>query len=133
MSSNISLKGRGVNRIITSKVMLSPLAGVTDNIFRRLVRKWAPNSLLFTEMINATSLKKGYGTQKINQIDLEKGPVGVQIFDNRPYAVSEASKQAEDSGAFLIDINMGCPVKNIAKKMTVNKLINNKLSIISFN
>ena len=57
MSSNISLKGRGVNRIITSKVMLSPLAGVTDNIFRGLVRKWAQNSLLFTEMINATSLK----------------------------------------------------------------------------
>ena len=58
MSSNIKLKGRGINRIITSKVMLSPLAGVTDIIFRKLVRKWAPNSLLFTEMINATSLKK---------------------------------------------------------------------------
>jgi len=58
MSPNIILKGRGVKRIIRSKVMLSPLAGVTDNIFRRLVRKWAPNSLLFTEMINATSLKK---------------------------------------------------------------------------
>jgi len=116
MSSNIRLKGRGVNRIITSKVMLSPLAGVTDNIFRRLVRKWAPNSLLFTEMINATSLKKGFGTQKINQIDLEEGPIGVQIFDNRPYAISEAAKQAEDAGAFLIDINMGCPVKKIANK-----------------
>jgi len=116
MSPNIKLKGKGVIRIIKSKVMLSPLAGVTDNIFRRLVRKWAPDSLLFTEMINATSLKKGYGTQKINQIDLEKGPVGVQIFDNRPYAVSEAAKQAEDFGAFLIDINMGCPVKKIAKK-----------------
>jgi len=87
MSSNIKLKGKGVNRIITSKVMLSPLAGVTDNIFRRLVRKWAPNSLLFTEMINATSLKKGFGAQKINQIDSEEGPVGVQIFDNRPHAV----------------------------------------------
>ena len=72
MSSNIILSGRGINRIIKSKVMLSPLAGVTDNIFRRLVRKWAPNSLLFTEMINATSLKKGFGTHKINQIDLEK-------------------------------------------------------------
>ena len=126
MSSNIRLKGRGVNRIITSKVMLSPLAGVTDNIFRRLVRKWAPNSLLFTEMINATSLKKGFGTQKINQIDLEEGPIGVQIFDNRPYAVSEAAKQAEDSGAFLIDINMGCPVKKIAKKGGGSALIKDR-------
>ncbi len=126
MSSNIKLKGKGFTRIIKSKVMLSPLAGVTDIVFRRLVRKWAPNSLLFTEMINATSLKKGFGTQKINQIDLEEGPVGVQIFDNRPYAVSEAAKQAEDFGAFLIDINMGCPVKKIAKKGGGSALIKDR-------
>ncbi len=126
MSSNIKLKGKGVTRIIKSKVILSPLAGVTDNIFRRLVRKWAPNSLLFTEMINATSLKKGFGTQKINQLDLEEGPVGVQIFDNRPHAVSEAAKQAEDFGAFLIDINMGCPVKKIAKKGGGSALIKDR-------
>ena len=106
--------------------MLSPLAGVTDKVFRRLVRKWAPNSLLFTEMINATSLKKGFGTQKINQIDSEEGPVGVQIFDNRPDAVSEAAKQAEDFGAFLIDINMGCPVKKIAKKGGGSALIKDR-------
>ena len=116
MSSTIELKGKGIKRILKSKVILSPLAGVTDNIFRKLVRKWAPNSLLFTEMINATSLEKGYGTQKVNQIKLEKGPIGVQIFDNRPYSVSEAAKKAEDAGAFLIDINMGCPVKKISKK-----------------
>ena len=126
MSTNIELKGRGINRVIKSKVMLSPLAGVTDNIFRRLVRKWAPNSLLFTEMINATSLKKGFGTRKINQIELEEGPIGVQLFDNRPYAVSEAARQAEDSGAFIIDINMGCPVKKIAKKGGGSALIKDR-------
>ena len=63
-------------------------------IFRKLVIKWAPETLLFTEMINATSLKHGYGTQKIKQLELEKGPIGVQIFDNRPFAVSEAAKLA---------------------------------------
>jgi len=71
-------------------------------------------------------LKKGYGTEKINQLDLEEGPIGVQIFDNRPYAVSEAAKQAEDSGAFLIDINMGCPVKKIAKKGGGSALIKDR-------
>jgi len=126
MSSNIKLKGSGVNRIITSKVMLSPLAGVTDNIFRRLVRKWAPNSLLFTEMINASSLKQGFGNMKIKQLELEKGPVGVQIFDNRLFAVSEAAKQAEDYGAYVIDINMGCPVKKIAKKGGGSALIKDR-------
>ncbi len=130
MSSVITLKGRGVTKIIKSKVMLSPLAGVTDKIFRKLVRKWAPDSLLFTEMINATSLKKGYGTQKIKQLELEKGPIGVQIFDNRPFAISEAAKLAENSGAFLIDINMGCPVKKISRKGGGSALIKDRLLAI---
>ena len=130
MSSVIKLKGKGLTRIIKSKVILSPLAGVTDKVFRKLVRKWAPDSLLFTEMINATSLKKGYGSQKIKQLELEQGPVGVQIFDNRPYAVSEAAKLAEDAGAFLIDINMGCPVKKISKKGGGSALIKDRLLAI---
>lgn len=127
MSSVIKLKGKGISRIINSKVILSPLAGVTDKIFRKLVRKWAPESLLFTEMINATSLKNGYGTQKVQQLELEEGPTGVQIFDNRPFAVSEAARLAEDSGAFLIDINMGCPVKKISKKGGGSALINDRI------
>jgi len=127
MSSVIKLRGNGVTRILKSKVILSPLAGVTDKIFRKLVRKWAPDSLLFTEMINATSLKNGYGTKKINQLESEQGPIGVQIFDNRPFAVSEAAKLAEDSGAFLIDINMGCPVKKISKKGGGSALIKDPL------
>ena len=126
MKSNIKLKGKGITRIIKSKVMLSPLAGVTDNVFRKIVRKWAPDSLLFTEMINASSLKKGFGTMKIKQLELEKGPVGVQIFDNRLFAVSEAAKQAEDYGAYVIDINMGCPVKKIAKKGGGSALIKDR-------
>ena len=126
MRSTIKLIGKGINRIIKSKVMLSPLAGVTDNIFRKIVRKWAPDSLLFTEMINASSLKKGFGKMKIKQLELEKGPVGVQIFDNRLFAVSEAAKQAEDYGAYLIDINMGCPVKKIAKKGGGSALIKDR-------
>ena len=126
MITSIKLKGKGITRIIKSKVILSPLAGVTDKVFRKFVRKWAPNSLLFTEMINATSLNEGYGTKKIKQLELEKGPVGVQIFDNRPFAVSEAAKKAEDSGAYVIDINMGCPVKKIAKKGGGSALIKDR-------
>ena len=126
MSSIIKLKGKNITRIIKSKAILSPLAGVTDKVFRKLVRKWAPNSLLFTEMINATSLEMGFGTKKLRQIESEKGPVGVQIFDNRPFAVSEAAKKAEDNGAYLIDINMGCPVKKIAKKGGGSALIKDR-------
>ena len=130
MSSFINLKGNGKSRTLISNVIQSPLAGVTDNIFRKLVRRWSPNSLLFTEMVNATSLKLGHGNEKINQIGYEDGPIGVQIFDNRPFAVAEAAKESENAGAFLIDINMGCPVKKIAKKGGGSALINDpKLAV----
>ena len=116
MNTSLVIKGKGVSREIKSSVMQSPLAGVTDKIFRKFIRRWAPKSLLFTEMINATSLKLGYGVEKINQISKEEGPVGIQLFDNRPNSVADAAKESESSGAYIIDINMGCPVKKIARK-----------------
>ena len=116
MQTTLIIKGKEVSREIKSIVIQSPLAGVTDKIFRKFIRRWAPESLLFTEMVNATSLNLGYGVEKINQISNEEGPVGIQLFDNRPNSVADAAKESESSGAYIIDINMGCPVKKIAKK-----------------
>ena len=116
MHNSLVIKGKGITREIKSNVIQSPLAGVTDKIFRKFIRRWAPESLLFTEMVNATSLNLGYGVEKINQISNEEGPVGIQLFDNRPNSVADAAKESESSGAYIIDINMGCPVKKIAKK-----------------
>ena len=112
----LQLSGNGTPRALRCRVLQSPLAGVSDRIFRALVRRWAPDALLFTEMVNATSLELGYGLQKVEELAEESGPIGVQLFDYRPAAMAEAAKRAEAAGAFLIDINMGCPVKKIAKK-----------------
>jgi tRNA-dihydrouridine synthase len=103
-------------RILHCRVLQSPLAGVSDPIFRGLVRRWAPEALLFTEMVNATSLERGHGRGKVEELALEEGPIGVQLFDHRPEAMAEAARRAEACGAFLIDINMGCPVRKIARK-----------------
>jgi nifR3 family TIM-barrel protein len=115
-SPDLVLPGNGTARRLRCRVLQSPLAGVSDRIFRGLVRRWAPDALLFTEMVNATSLELGFGLQKVEELHQEAGPIGVQLFDHRPEAMAEAARRAEASGAFLIDINMGCPVKKIAKK-----------------
>ena len=115
-ASPLQLSGNGTPRALRCRVLQSPLAGVSDRIFRALVRRWAPDALLFTEMVNATSLELGFGLQKVEELGSEAGPIGVQLFDFRPAAMAEAAKRAEAAGAFLIDINMGCPVKKIAKK-----------------
>lgn len=112
----LQLAGRGTPRALRCRVLQSPLAGVSDRIFRGLVRRWAPDALLFTEMVNATSLELGHGRRKVEELASESGPIGVQLFDHRPAAMAEAARRAEAAGAYLIDINMGCPVKKIAKK-----------------
>tara|TARA_Y100001968_G_scaffold110000_1_gene99516 strand:+ start:641 stop:1645 length:1005 start_codon:yes stop_codon:yes gene_type:complete len=122
---DIELPGKGTKRILKSVVFQSPLAGVSDQVFRKLVRRWAPDALLFTEMVNANSLELGYGRKKIEELSQEKGPIGVQLFDFRIKAMIDAAKRAEDLGAFLIDINMGCPVKKIARKGGGSGLLRN--------
>jgi len=114
--SPLGLPGRGTPRQLACRVLQSPLAGVSDRIFRQLVRRWAPGALLFTEMVNATSLELGFGLEKVEDLASEAGPIGVQLFDYRPAAMADAARRAEQAGAFLIDINMGCPVKKIARK-----------------
>ena len=112
----IFLSGNGTPRSLECPIIQSPLAGVSDQIFRKFVRRWSPKALLFTEMVNAKSLELGYGEEKVIELSDESGPIGVQLFDHRPQSMIDAALKAESSGAFLIDINMGCPVRKIAKK-----------------
>tara|TARA_B100000700_G_scaffold256318_1_gene289503 strand:+ start:8516 stop:9508 length:993 start_codon:yes stop_codon:yes gene_type:complete len=112
----IVLSGNGTSRSLECPIIQSPLAGISDQIFRKFVRRWSPKALLFTEMVNAKSLELGYGEHKVIELSQESGPIGVQLFDHRPESMIDAAIKAESSGAFLIDINMGCPVKKIAKK-----------------
>ena len=114
--SPIYLSGNGTSRSLNCPVIQSPLAGISDQIFRKFVRRWSPKALLFTEMVNAKSLELGHGEEKVIELSEESGPIGVQLFDHRPDSMIDAAIKAESSGAFLIDINMGCPVKKIARK-----------------
>ena len=112
----LKIQGRLLERQLRCRALQSPLAGVSDRIFRNLVRRWAPDALLFTEMVNATSLELGHGRLKMDGLQDETGPIGVQLFDHHPDAMADAARRAADAGAFLIDINMGCPVRKIARK-----------------
>ena len=112
----IFLSGNGTPRSLECPIIQSPLAGVSDQIFRKFVRRWSPKALLFTEMVNAKSLELGHGEEKVIELSNESGPIGVQLFDHRPESMIDAAIKAESSGAFLVDINMGCPVRKIAKK-----------------
>lgn len=104
------------NVILKSRVLQSPLSGVTDLVFRRLVRRYAPDSMLYTEMISATDLHHMKALPKLMEIDRHETPISIQLFDCRPDFLAEAAQKAAAEGADTVDINMGCPVNKITKK-----------------
>jgi tRNA-dihydrouridine synthase B len=54
---------------LNSRVLQSPLSGVTDLVFRRLVRRYAPDSMMYTEMVQASSLQHLKEVPRIMEID----------------------------------------------------------------
>ena len=100
---------------VKSRVLQSPLSGVTDLVFRRLVRRYAPDSMMYTEMVNATGLHYVKELPIIMEVDPNERPISIQLFDCRPDFLAEAAQMAVAEGADTVDINMGCPVNKITK------------------
>ncbi len=100
---------------VESRVLQSPLSGVTDRVFRRLVRRYAPRSMMYTEMVQASSLRHLQQIPQIMEVDPGERPISIQLFDCRPDFLAEAAQIAVGQGADTIDINMGCPVNKITK------------------
>lgn len=100
---------------VHSRVLQSPLSGVTDLVFRRLVRRYAPASMMYTEMVSAAELHHVRKLPQIMEVDPGERPISIQLFDRRPEFLAEAARKAVDQGADTVDINMGCPVNKITK------------------
>ncbi|WP_204141507.1 tRNA dihydrouridine synthase DusB [Halomicronema sp. CCY15110] len=101
---------------VHSRVLQSPLSGVTDKVFRQLVRRYAPTSMMYTEMVHAPSICQVETLPKIMEIDPDEHPISIQLFDCRPDFLADAARKAVAEGADTIDINMGCPVNKITRK-----------------
>src|SRR5690606_6455681 len=96
---------------IQPKVVLAPMAGVTDKPFRLLCKRLGAG-LAVSEM--TTSDPRFWNTRKsVHRMDHagEPDPVSVQIAGTEPAAMAEAARHNAAHGAHIIDINMGCPAK----------------------
>ncbi len=95
--------------------VLAPLAGITNLPFR-LLAKEAGCALVCSEMVSANGLI--HGSKKSYELLAsrpEEKPLSVQIFGSDPTIMAEAAVQVAASGADIIDINLGCPVKKVLK------------------
>ncbi len=99
-----------------SKMILAPMAGVTDAVFRQICFEKGCR-MAVTEMASAKGLYyKSPGTENLLETDPQKeGSVGIQLFGSEPEIMAWAAKQLEEKPNTFIDINMGCPVPKVFK------------------
>ena len=101
--------------VLDNNLVLAPLAGITTLPFRLLV-KASGCGLVCSEMISANGLVFGSAkTQELLRSRNEEKPLSVQIFGSDPGLMAEAAARVEESGADILDINLGCAVKKVLK------------------
>lgn len=101
---------------VKNRVLLAPLAGI-GNWFVRLQAKRYGAGLTVSEMVSSHGL--AYGDERTRneflKLHPEEGPTSVQLFGADPAIMREAAAIVAESGADLIDLNMGCPVKKVCR------------------
>ncbi len=121
--SKAELPGNARSRPI---VALAPLAGITDLPFRSLVGRFGADFVVSEMVASQDMVNERPGTRDKALVGETDGPpTAVQLAGREAKWMAEAARIAEDQGARLIDINMGCPAKKVTKGYSGSALMRN--------
>lgn len=102
--------------IVDPPTFLSPMAGLTDSVFRRLIKRLGGCGLVMTEFTSAEGLtRNSFKSKRMLFYHEEERPVTAQLFGAEPSRLAEATRMVEDLGFDAIDLNLGCPAKKVVK------------------
>lgn len=89
---------------------------VTNLAFRLIAKRIANPGLMFTEFVSAMAVHHGAKktVKKMRVLDQER-PLGIQIFGGDPDIMATTAQRAEEMGADIVDINMGCWVPKVCR------------------
>lgn len=108
---------------IENRLMVAPMAGVTDNPFRRLCKSFGAGHAVSEMIIADTALYARKKSLYRANFDNEIAPISAQIAGAEPAKLAEAARYQIDNGAQIIDINMGCPAKKVCRKLAGSALL----------
>lgn len=101
---------------INPPLILSPMAGVTDYTFRRLIKNRGGVGLSVSEFISVEGLTRHNPKSKRQmRFDESERPFAVQIFGGQPERMALGAEMAEEVGADILDVNCGCPAPKVVK------------------
>jgi tRNA-dihydrouridine synthase B len=106
---------------IAPATVLAPMAGVTDTVFRRLIRNQGGCGLIMTEftsshgVVHLFKARKPTRTFRYLYFEPEEHPISAQLFGSDPQVMADAASACQDFGFDIVDINFGCPVNKVVK------------------
>jgi tRNA-dihydrouridine synthase B len=101
---------------IRPATVLAPMAGVTDTLFRRVIRAQGACGLLMTEFTSSEGITRSAAkTLRYLQFQEDEHPIAAQLFGASPKVMADAARMVEDLGYDTVDINLGCPAKKVVK------------------
>jgi tRNA-dihydrouridine synthase B len=101
---------------IRPATVLAPMAGVTDTLFRRVIRGLGGCGLLMTEFTSSEGItRSAKKTLRYLYFQEDEHPITAQLFGANPAVMADAAKMVEDLGYDAVDINLGCPAKKVVK------------------
>src|SRR5215475_3154708 len=104
------------NLTIQPATVLAPMAGVTDTLFRRVIRGLGGCGLLMTEFTSSEGItRSAKKTLRYLYFQPDEHPIAAQLFGANPEVMADAAKMVEDHGFDAVDINLGCPAKKVVK------------------
>jgi tRNA-dihydrouridine synthase B len=96
--------------------ILAPMAGITDTVFRRFIKRLGGCGLIMTEFVSSEGmLRQNLKSKRFLYYTEEERPITAQIFGADADHLAEAARIIEDLGFDLIDLNLGCPAKKVVK------------------
>jgi len=96
--------------------ILAPMAGITDTVFRRFIKRLGGCGLIMTEFVSSEGmLRENLRSKRYLHYADEERPITAQIFGAEPDRLAEAARVIEDLGFDLVDLNLGCPAKKVIK------------------
>ena len=108
---------------LPGQVIAAPMAGVSDQPYRRLARRFGA-ALAVSEMVSAApQLRNSRKSRQRTTHGGESDPVSVQLLGADPEQMADAARENVSRGAQIIDINLGCPTKKVCKRLVGSALM----------
>src|SRR5262245_8258014 len=97
-------------------LILAPMAGITDQYFRRILKRIGGVGVVSMEFISSEALTRGSErTRSMMHFHEEERPLAIQIYGSDAARMSDAAAFVQELGADIVDVNMGCPANKILK------------------